>query len=213
MLDTHGIKVRPEKCSWFKQEVEYLGHIVGSCGLRKSPAYIEKVKLIPKPQTTRQLREVLKLLNFQRKFVPHFSTLQKPLSEKTSGKGSKRLEWTNEMDTAFEVLKEKMQEEVQLTFPDYSPDASPLEIYVDASNVGAGACLTQVQGGIRVKIDYSSKTFSAAEQHYSTIERELVALRWGVKAFRPFLIGAEFIIFTDHRPQSSQCLGCSEPES
>ena len=64
-----------------------------------------------------------------------------------------------------------------LSYPDYSPDAKPLELYVDASGEGAGACLCQEQGETKVTIAYDSMTFLDSETRYSTIERELAALR------------------------------------
>ena len=195
------MKVKTDKCKWFENEVEYLGHIVGTKGMRKVPRYVEKVKEFQVPKTVGQLREFLGLANFQRKFVPNFSTIQKPLSEKTGGRRSKVVQWTEEMERAFLALKERISEDVRLSFPDYGEDASPLELYVDASGVGAGACLAQRQadGDVHI-IAYASTTFSAAERHHSTIERELTALRWGVKAMRPFLVGTEFVIHTDHQP-------------
>lgn len=200
MLKTHGVKVKPSKCTWVSQEVEYLGHILGPDGVRKSPAYVEKISDMKKPTTVKELRQFLGLANFQRKFVAHFSTIQKPLSEQTGGRGNRKLVWTSEMEEAFLSVKEKIVEDVLLAFPDYSCDASPLQLYDDASGYGAGACLTQQQGENTRVIAYMSTTFNYAEQRYSTIERELAALRWSVRALRPFLMGHTFELHTDHRP-------------
>ena len=60
--------------------------------------------------------------------MPNFSALQRPLSEQTTGRGGKRICWTNEMEEAFMRLKEKIQEDVLLAFPDYGPEAEPLEL-------------------------------------------------------------------------------------
>ena len=96
-----------------------------------------------------------------------------------------------------------LKEDVRLSYPARSENAEALELYVDASEVGAGACLVQKQEGAAKIIAYASTTFNAAEVRYSAIDRELVALRWGVKAFRPFLIWREFILHTDHQPLCS----------
>ena len=74
------------------------------------------------------------------------------------------------MDVAYNKIKEKLVEEVTLSFPDYSSESEPLELYVDASGLGAGACLLQRQNGEYKTIAYSSTAFSATEQNYSTIE-------------------------------------------
>ena len=104
------------------------------------------------------------------------------------------------MDKSFEQLKEHMAREILLTFPDYREGSCKLELYVDASGYGAGACLMQVQDGVHRAIAYNSMTFSAAQQKYSTIDRELAAMRWGIKVFRPFLFGVPFVLYTDHKP-------------
>ena len=101
--------------------------------------------------------------------MPNFSTIQRPLSEKTGGRGSRKLKWTDEMEVAFQQLKVKIREEVKLTFPDYGPKSHPLELYVDASAAGAGACLSQKQGDENKVIAYASTSFAAAEANYSTI--------------------------------------------
>ena len=200
VLSRHGVKVKPPKCKWLVEEVEYLGHIVSREGLRKPPQYLDKVNEFPMPTTVRQLREFLGLVNFQRKFVANFSSLQKPLSEKLVGRGSRKLKWTRDMEAAFLTLKEKIKEDLLLSFPDFSAGASPLELFVDASDIGAGACLTQQQDGDVRVIAFASMTFNVAERRYSVIEKELAGLRWGVKSFRPFLIGTEFLLYTDHQP-------------
>ena len=127
--------------------------------------------------------------------------MQEPLSVETSRKGKRRLNWSEDMEEAFVKLKKFIAEDVMLVFPDYHEDARPLELYVDASSaVRAGACLVQSQEEETRIIAYASTTFSHAKYHYSTRERELAALRWGVKALRPFIIKSGFILDTDHQP-------------
>jgi len=186
-LTNNGIKVKISKCEFFQSEVAFLGHVIGVDGLRKSPEYIEKVANYPKPTTTTELRQFLGLVNFQCKFVENCSVIAKPLSEKTGGAKKKKVEWTEDMNRAYEILKEKLVEDVTLSFPDYGHGSERMELFVDASGIGAGGCLVQKQEGKYRTIAYASVTFNAAQTRYSTIERELTAIRWGVKAFRPFI--------------------------
>lgn len=199
LLD-YNIKIKPVKCEWFKSQVEYLGHIVSPSGIRKTDAYVKKIAEYPKPKTVGELREFLGFINFQRKFLPNCSEVQKPLSCLTGGRKSKLLVWTIEMDEAFLRLKEDMQHDLELAYPDYSQDASELELWVDASGRGAGAYLAQRQGESHRVIGFASMTFTPPQLNYSTLERELTALRWGVKTFKPFLYGVSFILYTDHQP-------------
>ena len=203
----YGIKIKPSKCHWFKQSVPFLGHIISEQGLAKTPQYVEQIQNFPKPTTRKELRSFLGLVNFQRKFIPNCSSVAQPLSEKTAEpkKGTssykkEKLVWTPAMEEAFHKLKQLMKEDLLLSYPDYSDGAEKLELYVDASGTGAGACLKQLQDGDRRVIGYSSRCFSKAQRQYSVIERELAAIRWAVKTFRPFIYGVPVILYTDHRP-------------
>ena len=199
-LTKYGIKVKPSKCQWFSGSVDFLGHTISSSGIRKQQSYMEKVDAIPLPETVGELREFLGLINFHRKFIKGASVVQRPLSELTGGKKNTKVEWTRERQDAFEQLKDLMRQDIELTFPCYAEDSPKIELWVDASAVGAGACLKQRQEEEDKIISYASMTFNQSQRNYSTIDRELAALRWAVKSFRTFLYGVEFIIKTDHRP-------------
>ena len=188
------------KCDFFKTEVGFLGHLISTTGIKKTPEYVEKIVNYQRPQTKGELREFLGLVNFQRKFLPNCSVIQHPLSYHTSGKRSKQLEWTEEMDKSFNNLKASMAEEIELAYPDYSINAEKLQLWVDASNFGAGAYLAQKQGDSHRVVGFASMMFSSTQLNYSTLDRELCALRWGIKTFRPFLYGVPFLLYTDHQP-------------
>ena len=199
-LARYGIKIKPEKCQWFASSVDFLGHSISAKGLKKQKAFMDKVDAIPLPETVSELREFLGLINFQRKFLKDASIIQKPLSELTGGKKKAKVEWTAERLQAFERLKELMKDDIELTFPCYDESFPKMELWVDASASGAGACLKQKQQEEDRIISYASMTFNQSQKNYSTLDRELAALRWAVKTFRSFLYGVEFIIKTDHRP-------------
>lgn len=73
------------------------------------------------------------------------------------------------------------------------------KVYTDASAVGLGALLTQVQkdGRERVVI-YSSKTLTKTERIYPQIQREAVAIVWALEKFSHYLLGREFLLVTDN---------------
>lgn len=200
VLTEYGVKIKRSKCHWFQKQVEFLGHVVSCDGLSKPRAYIEAIERFPRPTTVRELRSFLGLVNFQRKFIPNCSLTMKPLSKLTGGKKAAVLRWDDGMTKAFETLKCELKQELTLSFPDYSPHASPLELFTDASALGVGACLAQMQGGQLKRIAYASMAFTTAQQNYSTLERELAAIRWSVKSFRAFLFGVDFVVNTDHQP-------------
>ena len=203
-LEEVGVKVKLAKCEWFENEVEFLGHMVSESGLRKSEKFVKKVKEFPKPKTVRELRSFLGLMEFGRKFIKDCSGISKPLSEWTGRKRSLKIVWDERMNEAFERLREEIAKDVELAYPDYSEDAGMLEVYTDASGFCMGGCLMQAQivNGMEKKrvIAYVSKAFNKAEKKYSTIERELAALRFCLKSLRPFLYGIKFVVKTDHQP-------------
>ena len=198
-LFRYEIKLKLSKCDFFKSEIEFLGHLVSATGIKKMSTYNDNILKYPRPDNVGQLREFLGLVNFQRKFLPHCSLIQKPLSSHTGGSRSRKLEWTPDMLAAFEQLKREMSIDLELAYPDYSESAHKLELWVDASATGDGAYLAQQQMGVHRVIGFASMTFTATQINYFTMERELTALRWGIKTFRPFLCGVAFTLFTDHQ--------------
>ena len=164
--------------------MEFLGHVLSKDGISKSPEFIKKVSKFPKPNNVNELRSYLGLVNFQRKFGDKFAEIAKPLSEITGGEKKEKIEWNEEREKAFEQLKEEVKKEVTLSYPDYSSKADLMELFVDASGTGAGACLRQRQEGEYRTIGYSSISFSQSQQNYSTIERELTAIRWACENFQ-----------------------------
>ena len=200
VLQAHGVKVKMGKCCWVQKRVRFLGHMISENGLSKLDTYVAQVDNFKKPSTVKELRSFLGLVNFQRKFVPRCSVLMKPLSVWTGGRSTKIIKWSPEMDAAFVTLKEELRRDMCLAYPDYKEGACPLELYTDASASGVGACLCQTQDGQFRRISYASIAFTSTQKNYSTLEKELAAIRWALKVFRPFLLGVQFEVYTDHQP-------------
>ena len=83
-----------------------------------------------------------------------------------------------------------------LKYPDFS---KPFILTTDASNNALGAILSQGKIGRDLPVAYASQTFSKAERNYPTVEKELLAVVWGCKRFRPYLYGRKFTVVTGHR--------------
>ena len=63
-LQQHGVRLSKEKCAFFKDSVEYLGHHIDSKGIHTSPKKVKAVLEAPSPQNVQQLRSFLDLLNY-----------------------------------------------------------------------------------------------------------------------------------------------------
>jgi hypothetical protein len=78
-LEEYGLRVRNDKCKFFRPFVEYLGHVIDSSGLHKVPSKVKAVAETTSPQNVNQLRSFLELLTYYSKFVPNLGNMLKPL--------------------------------------------------------------------------------------------------------------------------------------
>jgi len=82
----------------------------------------------------------------------------------------------------------------------------------DASGEGLGAVLSQGEITKDRPVAFASRTLNQAEKNYSTTEKELLAIVWGMRHFRPYLYGRKFTAVTDHKPLT-WILNAKDPES
>uniref|UniRef100_A0A5S6Q9K0 RNA-directed DNA polymerase n=1 Tax=Trichuris muris TaxID=70415 RepID=A0A5S6Q9K0_TRIMR len=188
-----GLKLKMEKCHFFKREVKYLGHVVSRDGIRADSAKTEAVNNWPKPTSPKELRQFLGLASYYRRFVPSFATIAAPLHKLLTK--SSQWSWTSECEASFSSLKAHLTSAPTLPFPDFS---LPFILDTDASNTGLGAVLAQNIAGQERVIAYASRSMSKAGRKYSTTRQEMLALVWAVKQFRPYLYGSRFVVRTDH---------------
>ena len=66
------MKLNPKKCSFVKQRIEYLGHVVTPEGIFPDPGKVEVVKNFPKPASLKELKSFLGLANYYRRFIKGF---------------------------------------------------------------------------------------------------------------------------------------------
>ena len=160
---------------------------------------------------SKQLQQFLGMINFYRKFLPNGAALLKPLYEAVKGTHKKtQLNWTSDMQTAFNATKCSLSASATLAHP--LPN-STIALTTDASDIGIGACLEQHTERGWQPISFFSKKLKKSEQKYSTFDRELLALYEAVRHFRYFLEGRNFIMFTDHQPLVKSLHKQSDPWS
>ena len=104
--------------------------------------------------------------------------------------------WTPVHDEVFGHLKSVLTQAPILTYPDFSTNAPAFVLQTDASAAGLGAVLEQ--GGH--VIAYASRTLTKSESNYSVIQKECLAIVFGMKQFRHYLLGRSFTLMTDHAP-------------
>ncbi len=197
-IEEAGLRLNRAKCSFLKPRIEYLGHIIDQQGLHPTDEKIASLKEAPTPKNVTRLRSFLGIINYYSKFLPNLSTRLRPLYNLLLK--NKRWIWTPEHDTAFKLTKDALQTDAVLIHYD---STKPLILACDASEYGLGAVLSHVlDNGEEKPIAYASRTLNSAERRYSQLEREGLAIIFGVKKFHNYLYGRRFTIESDHQPLS-----------
>lgn len=135
ILQQNHFHVKLTKCSFAKQQLTYLGHIVSVQGVATNPSKIKTVKEWPQPQNVKDLRSFLGMVGYYRKFVPQFGLLSKPLTDLLR-KGTVFV-WTSATEASFQALKKALMTAPMLVMPNFS---LPFIIETDASSKGLGLC-------------------------------------------------------------------------
>lgn len=194
-----GLRLKKGKCEFLLDEVEYLGFKISQQGISPSESKVEAIRNAPEPQNQTQLRAFLGLVNYHRKFVPELATLLEPLNRLLcQGQKSHWDRLPTEAEHAFQRVKQKLARAPCL---DHFRAEIPLVLAADASQYGIGAVLMhRYQDGSERPIAYASRTLSKAERNYAQVEKEALALIFGVTKFHLYLYGRHFTLVTDHQP-------------
>ena len=129
----------------------------------------------------------LGLVGYYQRFIRGFSKIAAPLNRLLEK--NRPFLWTKECTQAFQELKALLLREPIVAYPDFTV---PFRLYMDASNIGLGAILAQQQDGRERVICCASRTLNKAEQNYSAMKKECLAVVWGIKNFRNSLIANPF---------------------
>ena len=203
-LTRAGLKLKPKKCFLFQKRVSYLGHVVTEEGIGTDPGKVEQVRTWPIPENRTEVKSLLGLASYYRRFVPDFSTIAQPQYKLTEAKTE--FVWTGECQLAFDSLKSSRTSSSVLAYPTREG-----KFVLDTDASGIGAVLSQLQDGIERPIAFASRTLSKSEGNYCVTRRELLAIVEFVKQHRHYLQGTRFCIRTDH---SSLCsvIKAKDPE-
>lgn len=188
-----GLTLNRDKCDFCKSELKYLGYVVNSSGLLVDPDKVDAILRIPSPRNVRDVRHILGLASWYRRFIPNFSTVAAPITALTQK--NKQFFWTTECEQALTCIKECLISAPVLACPNFD---LPFTVQTDASDYGLGAILSQVQDGAERVICYLSRSLNKAERKYTTTEKECLAVLFAIEKFRPYIEGTKFTVVTDH---------------
>lgn len=191
-LRKHNLKIQVDKCSFFSKSTEYLGHILTTEGIKPNPNKIETIQKLKLPENQKQIKSFLNITGYYRKFIKDYAKIAHGLT-KYLKKDTKINKNDPQYTDAFYKLKRLLTHTPILKYPDFK---RKFKLATDAIEFAIGAVITQNNH----PISYASRTLNEHEKRYSTTEKELLGIVWGVNYFRPYVYGRSFDLMTDHQP-------------
>lgn len=192
-----NLKLNPQKCHFFKKEILYLGHKCSMDGVKPDLRLVKAVQDFSIPKNLKSLQSFLGLANYYRQFIQDFARKAGPLytllKGTTSASNRKEIDWTETCSNAFETLKQALVTSPILAYPDFDKD---FNVTCDASMEGLGAVLEQD----KKVIAYASRTLLDTEKRWSATELELNAVVFGLRTFKPYVLGRHVKVHSDHMP-------------
>ena len=176
ILEKHNLYLKPEKCSFEQEEIDYLGVIVGRDKLKMDPLKLSGVADWPVPKNPADVHSFLGFTGYYHYFVPNYSKVARPLLDLT--KKSIVWHWGKPQFKAFEMLKTLMCRKPVLIQPNFK---RRFYLQTDASAYGIRAVLSQERGQEDMPsnrkgkpklhpIAYYSTTFTPTEHNYDIYE-------------------------------------------
>lgn len=182
-----------EKCHFMVQEGIVLGHKVSSRGLEVDRAKVVVIEKLPPPRNIKGIQIFLGHAGFYRRFIKYFSKITKPLCNLLEKEST--FIFDDDCLQAFEKIKKALVTAPIMVVPNWN---EPFELMCDASDYVVGAVLGQRRDKMFRSIYYASRTMDAAQQNYTTTEKEMLAVVFAFDKFRSYLIGTKVFIFTNH---------------
>ncbi|GJR65690.1 reverse transcriptase domain-containing protein [Tanacetum coccineum] len=182
-----------EKSHFMVKEGIVLGHKISKSGIEVDRAKVEGQAKLPHPTTVKGVHSFLGHAGFYRRFIQDFSKIARPMTHLLEKETP--FFFSEECIESFNTLKRKLTKAPILIAPDWD---LPFELMCDASDFAIGAVLGQQKNKHFQPIHYASKTMTEAQAHYTTTEKELLAVVYAFEKFRSYLVLSKSIVYTDH---------------
>jgi hypothetical protein len=178
------------KCEFWMERVAFLGHVLSAEGIAVDPSKVESVTKWEQALNVTDVRSVLGMAGYYRRFIENFSKITKPMTELL--KNNTKFEWSEACEKSFQELKKRLTTAPVLTLPDIKKD---FVVYCDASKQGLG-CILMQEGKV---VAYASRQLKKHEENHPTHDFELAAVVHALKIWRHYSIGNKCELFTDHK--------------
>jgi hypothetical protein len=198
-LQEAGLFLKPSKCQFHVQEVEFLGFVISGEGVKMDPAKVDAVTSWPAPKSPHDVRMFLGLANFYRRFIRAFSKLATPLTRLLKKENlARRFTWDRKAQEAFDGLREAFTTAPVLQHFD---ETKPVVLEADASDLALGAVISQYgDDGLLHPVAFHSRKFGPAELNYEIYDKELLAIVDSLEQYRHMFegLGHQIAIYSDH---------------
>lgn len=182
-LENAGMRLKKSKCVYLLPSVEYLGHDITRDGLRTADSKVEAIVRAPALKNITKLCSFLGLVNYYGKFLQNLATTLSPLYSLLQE--NKRWSWGRSQAEAFDAVKKLLLSSRVLVHFD---DSLPLVLSCNASPYGIGAVLSHIMpNGDKHPVSFVSRTLTETEKKYAQLEKEALAIMYGVRKFHQYL--------------------------
>ena len=170
-LREYGLKMKREKCDFFKKHLQYIGHLISEEGFEPLPEKIKSIKNMTPLKTTKEVKQFLGLAGYYWKFVPRFADLSRPLTNLT--RQNVEFEWMEKCQKSFDNLRELLIKDPILWYPDPNKDYT---LFTDTSKFGYTGILMQEYEEDSVTkyhpVCYVSELFRGSQLNWAALTKE-----------------------------------------
>lgn len=190
-LKKYDLHLNISKCKFFQRLIEFLGYTIQFNKVRK--AILE----MPQPECMDDVRRFLGIVTYYARFIPNSSTITTPLRRLLQT--DKKFYWSNDCQKSFNRLQSEIASDRVLT--PLNPEL-PVQLACDASPTEVAGVLSHIVNGEERTIAFASRSLTSAEQNYSQLDREALAIIYALQHFHEYVYGRFFKLVTDNQPLS-----------
>ena len=196
-MEKNDLYIKPEKCIWKVREIDFLGLVMGSGGIKMQEEKVVGVLEWPRPKTVKEVQKLLGLANYYRQFIKYFTQIAKPMHKLV--RKNKRWNCREEQEKVFEQLKQVFITRPVLVAPDLDRE---IRVEADASEYATRGVLSIKYKDEKWRpVAFISKSLNKAERNYEIHDREMLATVRCLDKWRHLLEGAQnkFEIWSNHK--------------
>lgn len=192
----------PKKTDLFTTELDFLGHHISARGIEPDATKVQRILDWVSPRTSSDVRAFLGLVQYIASFLPKLAEFTSVLTPLTTKECDAHFPpWTDAHEAAFLGIKDIVTGADCLTTIDHDdPGDNKIFVTCDASDIRTGAVLSFGKTWETARpVAYDSMQLNSAQRNYPVHERKLLAIVRALAKWRVDLLGANFVVYTDHR--------------